>query len=136
MKKKIFNLLLLKKKINKNQSFKEISSLTKEKNKNKNAVDSLNDVLKNSGKRIGELMTSRDLKNFSNFQSEIQKRIKISKSREKFLKTEIKNKMTELSQLKSQEDIVKNKIKDIENLAEEEKDKKDQITSYNKGILF
>ena len=136
MKKKIFDLLLLKKKINKNQSFKEISSLTKEKNKNKNAVDSLNDVLKNSGKRIGELMTSRDLKNFSNFQSEIQKRIKISKSREKFLKTEIKNKMTELLQLKSQEDIVKNKIKDIENLAEEEKDKKDQITSYNKGILF
>lgn len=136
MKKKIFDLLLLKKKINKNQSFKEISSLTKEKNKNKNAVDSLNDVLKNSGKRIGELMTSRDLKNFSNFQSEIQKRIKISKGREKFLKTEIKNKMTELLQLKSQEDIVKNKIKDIENLAEEEKDKKDQITSYNKGILF
>ena len=136
MKKKIFDLLLLKKKINKNQSFKEISSLTKEKNKNKNAVDSLNDVLKNGGKRIGELMTSRDLKNFSNFQSEIQKRIKISKSREKFLKTEIKNKMTELLQLKSQEDIVKNKIKDIENLAEEEKDKKDQITSYNKGILF
>ena len=136
MKKKIFDLLLLKKKINKNQSFKEISSLTKEKNKNKNAVDSLNDVLKNGGKRIGELMTSSDLKNFSNFQSEIQKRIKISKSREKFLKTEIKNKMTELLQLKSQEDIVKNKIKDIENLAEEEKDKKDQITSYNKGILF
>ncbi len=136
MKKKIFNLLLLKKKINKNQSFKEISSLTKEKNKNKNAVDSLNDVLKRSGKKIGELMTSRDLKNFSNFQSEIQKRIKISKSREKFLKTEIKNKMIELSQLKSQEDIVKNKIKDIENLTEEEKDKKNQITSYNKGILF
>ena len=37
MKKKTYNLLLLKK-ISKNQSFKEISSLSKEKDKNRNAV--------------------------------------------------------------------------------------------------
>ena len=77
MKKKTYNLLLLKKKISKNQSFKEISSLSKEKDKNSNAVKSLNDLLNNSKSNIGELMTSGDLKNMSFFQDEIRKRVEI-----------------------------------------------------------
>ena len=77
MKKKTYNLLLLKKKISKNKSFKEISSLSKEKDKNRNAVKSLNDLLNNSKSNIGELMTSGDLKNMSYFQEEIRKRVEI-----------------------------------------------------------
>ena len=78
MKKKTYNLLLLKKKISKNQSFKEISSLSKEKDKNRNAVKSLNDLLNKRKSNIGELMTSSDLKNMSYFQEEIRKRVEIS----------------------------------------------------------
>ena len=78
MKKKTYNLLLLKKKISKNQSFKEISSLSKEKDKNRNAVKSLNDLLNKRKSNIGELMTSGDLKNMSYFQEEIRKRVEIS----------------------------------------------------------
>ena len=133
MKKKTYNLLLLKKKISKNQSFKEISSLSKEKDKNRNAVKSLNDLLNNSKSNIGELMTSGDLKNMSYFQEEIRKRVEISKSRENFLQAEIKSKMKELSKIKKQEDVVKNKIKDIDYLSNEEKEKKTEITLFNKG---
>ena len=133
MKKKTYNLLLLKKKISKNQSFKEISSLSKEKDKNSNAVKSLNDLLNNSKSNIGELMTSGDLKNMSYFQEEIRKRVEISKSRENFLRAEIKSKMKELSKIKKQEDVVKNKIKDIDYLSNEEKEKKTEITLFNKG---
>lgn len=133
MKKKTYNLLLLKKKISKNQSFKEISSLSKEKDKNRNAVKSLNDLLNNSKSNIGELMTSGDLKNMSYFQEEIRKRVEISKSRENFLRAEIKSKMKELSKIKKQEDVVKNKIKDIDYLSNEEKEKKTEITLFNKG---
>ena len=133
MKKKTYNLLLLKKKISKNQSFKEISSLSKEKDKKRNAVKSLNDLLNNSKSSIGELMTSGDLKNMSYFQEEIRKRVEISKSRENFLRAEIKSKMKELSKIKKQEDVVKNKIKDIDYLSNEEKEKKTEITLFNKG---
>ncbi len=133
MKKKTYNLLLLKKKISKNQSFKEISSLSKEKDKNRNAVKSLNNLLNNSMSDIGELMTSGDLKNMSYFQEEIRKRVEISKSRENFLQAEIKSKMKELSKIKKQEDVVKNKIKDIDYLSNEEKEKKTEITLFNKG---
>ncbi len=133
MKKKTYNLLLLKKKISKNQSFKEISSLSKEKDKNRNAVKSLNDLLNNSKSNLGELMTSGDLKNMSYFQEEIRKRVEISKSRENFLQAEIKSKMKELSKIKKQEDVVKNKIKDIDYLSNEEKEKKTEITLFNKG---
>ena len=133
MKKKTYNLLLLKKKISKNQSFKEISSLSKEKDKNRNAVKSLNDLLNKSKSNIGELMTSGDLKNMSYFQDEIRKRVEISKSREHFLQAEIKSKMKELSKIKKQEDVVKNKIKDIDYLSNEEKEKKTEITLFNKG---
>ena len=133
MKKKTYNLLLLKKRISKNQSFKEISSLSKEKDKNRNAVKSLNDLLNNSKSNIGELMTSGDLKNMSYFQEEIRKRVEISKSREHFLQAEIKSKMKELSKIKKQEDVVKNKIKDIDYLSNEEKEKKTEITLFNKG---
>ena len=133
MKKKTYNLLLLKKKISKNQSFKEISSLSKEKDKNSNAVKSLNDLLNNSKSNIGELMTSGDLKNMSYFQDEIRKRVEMSKSREHFLQAEIKSKMKELSKIKKQEDVVKNKIKDIDYLSNEEKEKKTEITLFNKG---
>ena len=133
MKKKTYNLLLLKKKISKNQSFKEISSLSKEKDKNRNAVKSLNDLLNKSKSNIGELMTSGDLKNMSYFQDEIRKRVETSKSREHFLQAEIKSKMKELSKIKKQEDVVKNKIKDIDYLSNEEKEKKTEITLFNKG---
>ena len=133
MKKKTYNLLLLKKKISKNQSFKEISSLSKEKDKNSNAVKSLNDLLNNSKSNLGELMTSGDLKNMSYFQEEIRKRVEISKSRENFLQAEIKSKMKELSKIKKQEEVVKNKIKDIDYLSNEEKEKKTEITLFNKG---
>ena len=133
MKKKTYNLLLLKKKISKNQSFKEISSLSKEKDKNRNAVRSLNDLLNKSKSNIGELLTSSDLKNMSYFQDEIRKRVEISKSRENFLQAEIKSKMKELSKIKKQEDFVKNKIKDIDYLSNEEKEKKTEITLFNKG---
>ena len=133
MKKKTYNLLLLKKKISKNQSFKEISSLSKEKDKNRNAVKSLNDLLNKSKSNIGELMTSSDLKNMSYFQDEIRKRVEISKSRENFLQAEIKSKMKELSKIKKQEEVVKNKIKDIDYLSNEEKEKKTEITLFNKG---
>ena len=133
MKKKTYNLLLLKKKISKNQSFKEISSLSKEKDKNSNAVKSLNDLLNNSKSNIGELMTSGDLKNMSFFQDEIRKRLEMSKSREHFLQAEIKSKMKELSKIKKQEEVVKNKIKDIDYLSNEEKEKKTEITLFNKG---
>ena len=133
MKKKTYNLLLLKKKISKNQSFKEISSLSKEKDKNRNAVKSLNDLLNNSKSNLGELMTSGDLKNMSYFQEEIRKRVEISKSRENFLQAEIKSKMKELSKIKKQEEVVKNKIKDIDYLSNEETEKKTEITLFNKG---
>ena len=136
MKKKTYNLLLLKKKISKNQSFKEISSLSKEKDKNRNAVKSLNDLLNNSKSSIGDLMTSGDLKNMSYFQDEIRKRVEISKSREHFLQAEIKSKMKELSKIKKQEDVVKNKIKDIDYLSNEEKEKKTEIILFNKGSGF
>ena len=133
MKKKTYNLLLLKKKISKNQSFKEISSLSKEKDKNRNAVRSLNDLLNKSKSNIGELLTSSDLKNMSYFQDEIRKRVEISKSREHFLQAEIKSKMKELSKIKKQEEVVKNKIKDIDYLSNEEAEKKTEITLFNKG---
>ena len=78
-------------------------------------------------------MTSGDLKNMSYFQEEIRKRVEISKSRENFLQAEIKSKMKELSKIKKQEEVVKNKIKDIDYLSNEEKEKKTEITLFNKG---
>ena len=78
-------------------------------------------------------MTSGDLKNMSFFQDEIRKRVEMSKSREHFLQAEIKSKMKELSKIKKQEEVVKNKIKDIDYLSNEEKEKKTEITLFNKG---
>ena len=86
-----------------------------------------------SNSNIGELITSGDLKNISNFQGEIRKRVEMSKSREHFLQVEIKSKVKELSKIKKQEDVVKNKIKDIDYLSNEEKEKKAEINLFNKG---
>ena len=41
--------------------------------------------------------------------------------------------MKELSKIKKQEEVVKNKIKDIDYLSNEEKEKKTEITLFNKG---
>lgn len=132
MKKKTINFLLLKKKISKNRSIKEISSLTKEEKKNVDLTKSLQDLLKSNISKVGKLMSSGDLKNFSKFQNVIYRRMDISKSREIFLKKEIKNKMTELSRIKKQEEIVHEKIKNKLKISKEEKENKEQIVIINK----
>ena len=106
--------------------------MTKEEKKNVDLTKSLQDLLKSNISKVGKLMSSGDLKNFSKFQNVIYRRMDISKSREIFLKKEIKNKMTELSRIKKQVEIVHEKIKNKLKISKEEKENKEQIVIINK----
>lgn len=111
MKRKFYNILLLKKRLKKNDSINQISLLNKEKSKIDRATKSLNETLTNSKFNSGELLSSDEVKSKSKFHSEIHKRIEVSNNRSIFLKQEIRQNLTKLNQINKQTEVISEKIK-------------------------
>lgn len=111
MKRKFYNILLLKKRLKKNNSINQISLLNKEKLKIEKATKLLNEILVNSKFNSGELLSSGEVQSKSKFHSEIHKRIEVSNNRSVFLKKEIKQNLTKLNQINKQTEVISEKIK-------------------------
>ena len=136
MKKKTkFDLLLLLKKIKKNKSVSEYNTLSNEKRKLISIKRSLIELLKISNFPKNIITNSREIKQISHYQNELQNRLKISKNREYFLNQEINSNMKKIAELKKQEELILEKLK-IDNKKEQSKmENKNEVVSLNKGTI-
>ena len=136
MKKRTLKLLLLKKKIDKNKSLKEISTLTKEKKRNLQANNDLKQILNESKIKNGSIINSNEIQFTNNYQNEIQKRVKVSENRDFFLSKEIKENLSKLANLSNQKQVIEDKLSFIKKEIQLEKEKKSEVTKINKGINY
>ena len=132
MKKKLYNILLLKKKLKRNNSINQISELNKEKIKSDEAIKVLNELLQGSKFCDGELLTADEVITKSKYQSEIHKRIEVSNNRSIFLKKEIRQGLVKLNQINKQKKVISEKIKNIDKENLKKKDEKLELTSINR----
>ena len=114
MKKKLYNILLLKKKLKRNNSINQISELNKEKIKSDEAIKVLNELLQSSKFCDGELLTADEVITKSKYQSEIHKRIEVSNNRSIFLKQEIRQGLVKLNQINKQKKVISEKMFGLE----------------------
>ena len=132
MKKKLYNILLLKKKLKRNNSINQISELNKEKIKSDEAIKVLNELLQSSKFCDGELLTADEVITKSKYQSEIHKRIEVSNNRSIFLKQEIRQGLVKLNQINKQKKVISEKIKNIDKENLKKKEEKLDLTSINR----
>ncbi len=132
MKKRLYNILLLKKKLKRNNSINQISELNKEKIKSDEAIKVLNELLQSSKFCDGELLTADEVITKSKYQSEIHKRIEVSNNRSIFLKKEIRQGLVKLNQINKQKKVISEKIENIDTENLKKKDEKLELTSINR----
>lgn len=132
MKKKLYNILLLKKKLKRNDSINQISQLNKEKIISDEAIKVLNELLEGSKFHDGELLTTDEVITKSKYHSEIHKRIEVSNNRSVFLKKEIRQGLVKLNQINKQKEIISEKIKNIDKENLKKKDQKSELTNINR----
>ena len=81
------------------------------------------------------ITNSREIKQISHYQNELQNRLKISKNREYFLNQEINSNMKKIAELKKQEELILEKL-EIDNKKEQSKmENKNEVVSLNKGTI-
>jgi len=132
VKKKLYNILLLKKKLKRNDSINQISQLNKEKIISDEAIKVLNELLEGSKFHDGELLTTDEVITKSKYHSEIHKRIEVSNNRSVFLKKEIRQGLVKLNQINKQKEIISEKIKNIDKENLKKKDQKSELTNINR----
>ena len=111
MKKNKYKVLLKLKKIKKNKLLSNLNTLNDEKEKLLSVKDYLEDVLKHSIPNE-DVVSGNHLKQLSDFNNEISKRLEVSNNRYSHIKTEINNNLVEINLIEKQkEKIISHKQK-------------------------
>ena len=126
MKKKQYDILAKIKKINKNKLVNSLNNLNIEKEKLEDVKGYLENTLK-SNQPSSEEMSGVQLKQISNFNGELIKKLEVSKNRYRHLNNEINSNLEQINKIEKQrEKIISKKIK-IEKIEIEALENKKEI---------
>ncbi len=110
--KKKYKALKLLKKIKKNNLYSNLGTLNNERNKLSKINKELQDLLNNTNFKIGDVLSSSELKDNSFFKENLNEKIEISRNREIHIDKEISGYIKQISKIKKQQEIIEKKISD------------------------
>ena len=116
MKKKKYDILVKIKKINKNKLIHNLNNLNSEKEKLKDIKNYLENTLRDN-QPSSEEMSGVQLRQISNFNGELIKKLEVSENRYKHLSNEINNNLKQITKIEKQKEKIiskKTKIEKIE----------------------
>ena len=135
MNSKKFNILYKLKKLKKNKSLSSLTFLIKEKKKLSKISETLEEMLKISNYPKNEILSTGLLKQISNYQEKLQKKLETSNNRKKYLLSEISSNLKHISKLTKQTETIKEKIFELEREQSANKEKKAEINILNKSSI-
>ena len=115
MKKKKYDILVKIKKINKNKLVYNLNNLNNEKEKLKDIKNYLENTLKDS-QPSNEEMSGVQLRQISNFNGELIKKLEVSENRHKHLSNEINNNLKQITKIEKQKEKIISKKRKIEKI--------------------
>lgn len=115
MKKKKYDILVKIKQINKNKLVYNLNNLNNEKAKLEEIKNYLENTLKDS-QPSSEEMSGVQLRQISNFNGELIKKLEVSENRYKHLSNEIKNNLKQITKIEKQKEKVISKKRKIEKI--------------------
>lgn len=115
MKKKKYDILVKIKQINKNKLVYNLNNLNSEKAKLEDIKNYLENTLKDS-QPSGEEMSGVQLRQISNFNGELIKKLEVSENRYKHLSNEINNNLKQITKIEKQKEKIISKKRKIEKI--------------------
>ena len=115
MKKKKYDILVKIKKINKNKLVYNLNNLNSEKAKLEDIKNYLENTLKD-GQPSSEEMSGVQLRQISNFNGELIKKLEVSENRYKHLSNEINNNLKQITEIEKQKEKIISKKRKIEKI--------------------
>ena len=115
MKKKKYDILVKIKKINKNKLVYNLNNLNSEKAKLEDIKNYLENTLKDS-QPSSEEMSAVQLRQISNFNGELIKKLEVSENRHKHLSNEINNNLKQITKIEKQKEKIISKKRKIEKI--------------------
>ncbi|MEL0125448.1 MAG: hypothetical protein VW827_07290 [Alphaproteobacteria bacterium] len=115
MKKKKYDILVKIKKINKNKLVYNLNNLNSEKAKLEDIKNYLVNTLKDS-QPLSEEMSAVQLRQISNFNGELIKKLEVSENRYKHLSNEINNNLKQITKIEKQKEKIISKKRKIEKI--------------------
>ena len=115
MKKKKYDILVKIKKINKNKLVHNLNNLNSEKAKLEDIKNYLENTLKDS-QPSSEEMSAVQLRQISNFNGELIKKLEVSENRYKHLSNEINNNLKQIAKIEKQKEKIISKKRKIEKI--------------------
>ena len=115
MKKKKYDILVKIKQINKNKLVYNLNNLNSEKAKLEDIKNYLENTLKDS-QPSSEEMSAVQLRQISNFNGELIKKLEVSENRYKHLSNEINNNLKQINKIEKQKEKIISKKRKIEKI--------------------
>lgn len=115
MKKKKYDILVKIKKINKNKLIYNLNNLNNEKEKLEDIKNYLENSLKDS-QPLNEAVSGVQLRQISNFNGELIKKLEVSENRYKHLSNEINNNLKQINKIEKQKEKIISKKRKIEKI--------------------
>ena len=115
MKKKKYDILVKIKKINKNKLIYNLNNLNSEKEKLEDIKNYLENSLKDS-QSFSEAVSGVQLRQISNFNGELIKKLEVSENRHKHLSNEINNNLKQINKIEKQKEKIISKKRKIEKI--------------------
>ena len=115
MKKKKYDILVKIKKINKNKLIYNLNNLNSEKEKLEDIKNYLENSLKDS-QPLNEAVSGVQLRQISNFNGELIKKLEVSENRYKDLSNEINNNLKQINKIEKQKEKIISKKRKIEKI--------------------
>lgn len=115
MKKKKYDILVKIKQINKNKLVYNLNNLNSEKAKLEDIKNYLENTLKDS-QPSSEEMSAVQLRQISNFNGELIKKLEVSENRYKHLSNEINNNLKQITKIEKQKEKIISKKRKIEKI--------------------
>lgn len=115
MKKKKYDILVKIKQINKNKLVYSLNNLNSEKAKLEDIKNYLENTLKDS-QPSSEEMSAVQLRQISNFNGELIKKLEVSENRYKHLSNEINNNLKQITKIEKQKEKIISKKRKIEKI--------------------
>ena len=115
MKKRKYDILVKIKKINKNKLIHNLNNLNSEKEKLKDIKNYLENTLRDN-QPSSEEMSGVQLRQISNFNGELIKKLEVSENRYKHLSNEINNNLKQITKIEKQKEKIISKKRKIEKI--------------------
>jgi len=126
MKKKQYDILVKIKKINKNKLVNNLNNLNSEKGKLEDIKDYLEKTLKNN-QPSSEEISGVQLRQISNFNEELIKKLEVSENRYRHLNNEINSNLEQINKIEKQREKIISKKRKIEKIEIEALENKKEI---------